>query len=276
MSELRFSEVTVRFGTGRRMLTAVDNVNLVVPHGAVVGLVGESGSGKSTLARAAVGLAPLHAGQITLGGEPVSARGRRRPSPGRRLQMVFQDPTASLDPRMTVGEAIGEIAPRALTRTERAAEVRKLLELVHLDPDRAGAYPAQLSGGQRQRVAIARALAGRPEVLIADEITSSLDVSIQGAMLNLVRELVRELDLTMLFISHNLAIVRYVASRVAVMRHGRIVEEGPAGRVLESPEHPYTRQLLAAIPGENTHNPITGAEEDGDLPTGPEAPPSGQ
>ncbi|MCL2464803.1 MAG: ATP-binding cassette domain-containing protein [Micrococcales bacterium] len=250
MSELRFQDVTVRFGTERRPLTAVDHVSLTVPHGRVVGLVGESGSGKSTLARSAVGLVPLHSGAITLDGDPVPLRGTHRP-----VRLVFQDPTASLDPRMTVGRIIAEAGSPSQpeggrgSRRERAADVARLLDLVHLDPDRASAYPGQLSGGQRQRVAIARALAGRPQVIIADEITSSLDVSIQGAILNLVRELVAELDLTMMFISHNLAVVRYVASEVAVMWRGEIVESGAADRVLSAPRHPYTRQLVAAVPG---------------------------
>jgi peptide/nickel transport system ATP-binding protein len=243
MSELRFDEVTVRYGHH----TAVDGVSLTVPTGAVVGLVGESGSGKSTLARAAVGLAPLHGGRVLLDGEPVMTRGRRRP-----LQMVFQDPYSSLDPRMSIGESIAEAMPRGGSRTERRAEVERLLELVHLDPARAAALPAELSGGQRQRVALARALAGKPSVVIADEITSALDVSIQGAVLNLVRELQRELGLTILFISHNLAVVRYVASQVAVMRRGRIVEHGPTAQVLADPDHDYTRALLAAVPG--THS----------------------
>jgi peptide/nickel transport system ATP-binding protein len=240
MSELRFDDVTVRFGH----TTAVDGVSLTVPAGQVVGLVGESGSGKSTLARAAVGLAPLHGGRILLDGAPVPTRGRHRP-----LQMVFQDPYSSLDPRMTIGESVAEAMPRGSSRAERRAEVERLLELVHIDPARAGARPADLSGGQRQRVALARALAGRPAVVIADEITSALDVSIQGAVLNLVRELQRELGLSMLFISHNLAVVRYVASHVAVMHHGRIVEEGPTAQVLAAPDHDYTRELLAAVPG---------------------------
>ena len=243
MSELRFDEVTVRYGHH----TAVDGVSLTVPTGQVVGLVGESGSGKSTLARAAVGLAPLHGGQVLLDGEPVITRGRNRP-----LQMVFQDPYSSLDPRMSIGESIAEAMPRGGSRTERRAEVERLLELVHLDPARASALPAELSGGQRQRVALARALAGKPSVVIADEITSALDVSIQGAVLNLVRELQRELGLTILFISHNLAVVRYVASQVAVMHRGRIVEHGPTAQVLADPDHDYTRALLAAVPG--THS----------------------
>ncbi|MDN4171870.1 ATP-binding cassette domain-containing protein [Nocardioides sp. SOB77] len=240
MSELRFEQVSVRYGRS----TVVDGVSLVVPPGEVVGLVGESGSGKSTLARAAVGLAPLHGGSILLDGEPVPLRGRRRP-----VQMVFQDPFSSLDPRMTIGASIAEAMPRDLDRSARRVEVARLLELVHLDAARADARPAELSGGQRQRVALARALAARPAVVVADEITSALDVSVQGTVLNLVRELQRELGLSMLFISHNLAVVRYVASYVAVMHRGVVVEQGPAAQVLAEPAEPYTRDLLAAVPG---------------------------
>jgi peptide/nickel transport system ATP-binding protein len=250
MSELRFDEVTVRYGTTRRPLTAVDGVSLTVPDGQVVGLVGESGSGKSTLARAAVGLAPLHGGRILLDGVPLSPRGRRRP-----LQMVFQDPYSSLDPRMTIGDSIAEAIPKGPSRAERRAEVGRLLDLVHLDAAHAPARPSELSGGQRQRVALARALAGRPRVVIADEITSALDVSIQGAVLNLVRELQRELGLSMLFISHNLAVVRYVAGHLAVMKDGRIVEQGPTDEVLSNPQHDYTRELLAAVPGSRRRPP---------------------
>jgi len=242
MSELRFDDVTVRYGSGRTTTLAVDGVDLVVPEGEILGLVGESGSGKSTLARAAVGLAPLASGRILLDGRPVP---RTRPRP---LQMVFQDPYSSLDPRMTIGASIAEILPPGTSRAERRDEVARLLELVHLDASRAADYPARLSGGQRQRVAIARALAGRPQVLIADEITSALDVSIQGSMLNLVRELQPELGLSILFISHNLAVVRYVASRIAVMHRGRIVEQGPTAEVLGDPRHDYTRTLLTALP----------------------------
>jgi peptide/nickel transport system ATP-binding protein len=242
MSELRFEDVTVRYGSGRSATTAVDGVSLTVPDGEILGLVGESGSGKSTLARAAVGLAPVSAGRILLDDRPVP---QTRPRP---LQMVFQDPYSSLDPRMTIGASIAEILPPGMSRAARRDEVARLLELVHLDASRAKEYPARMSGGQRQRVALARALAGRPQVLIADEITSALDVSIQGSMLNLVRELQPELGLSMLFISHNLAVVRYVAKRIAVMYRGRIVEEGPAEEVLGDPRHDYTRTLLTALP----------------------------
>jgi ABC-type glutathione transport system ATPase component len=244
--ELTFSDVTVRFGSRRHGTVAVDGVDLVVPAGQVVGLVGESGSGKSTLARAAAGLVPLTGGRILLDGRPLATR----PDGPRPLQMVFQDPYSALDPRMSIGASIAEAIPRqpALNAAGRRAEVARLLELVGLAADRAGDRPDRLSGGQRQRVALARALAGRPEVIVADEITSALDVSIQGAVLNVVRELQRRMHLTMLFISHNLAVVRYVSDVVAVMRHGRIVECGPVAQVLGDPRHEYTRELLEAVP----------------------------
>jgi peptide/nickel transport system ATP-binding protein len=259
MSELRFEGVTVRYG---RALTAVDAVDLTVPSGQVVGLVGESGSGKSTLARAAVGLAEPSGGRILLDGVPMRDR--------RPLQMVFQDPYSSLDPRMTIGDSIAEAMPRAGRRRD---EVVRLLELVGLDADRVSAYPGALSGGQRQRVAIARALAGKPEVLIADEITSALDVSIQGTVLNLVRTLQRELRLSMLFISHNLAVVRYVSDIVAVMYLGRIVEVGPASDVLGNPQHPYTKELLAAAPRRGATS-LPAVELDAE-PADPHHPPAG-
>ena len=259
MSDLRFDGVTVRYGSGRHAHVAVDDVDLVVPSGQVVGLVGESGSGKSTLARAAVGLVAPAAGRIVLDGKPVPRRGRRP------LQMVFQDPYASLDPRMTAGESIAEAIPHGgdVPRVSRRDEAARLTGLVGLPPGTVDKFPSELSGGQRQRIALARALAGRPDVIIADEITSALDVSTQGAVLNLVRDLQRELSLSMLFISHNLAVVRYVADHVAVMYQGRIVEHGPAERVLLNPEQPYTRRLLAAVPRPGTRiDPVAGTGAD--------------
>ncbi|MBT2468730.1 ABC transporter ATP-binding protein [Streptomyces sp. ISL-66] len=225
---MNISELTVRFGS----FTAVDAVSLEVPEGSVTGLVGESGSGKSTLARAAAGLTPYRG---TISGV---TRGR--------VQMVFQDPYSSLNPRMSIGDAIAEGA--RVPRAQRPAEVGRLLELVSLPATYASKYPRELSGGQRQRVAIARALAAEPELLIADEITSALDVSVQGAVLNLIRDLRSELGLTMLFISHNLAVVRYVCDAVAVMHHGRLVESGPVEDVIGAPRHEYTRTLLDAVP----------------------------
>ncbi|MFI9551048.1 ABC transporter ATP-binding protein [Nonomuraea endophytica] len=238
MSDLLFDDVTVHFGAAR----AVHGVTLAVPSGTTVGLVGESGSGKSTLARAAVGLSPITSGRVLLDGADVTAA-RRRP-----LQMVFQDPYSALNPRMTVGESIAEPMPRGAYRgaASKRAAVADLLARVSLDPDRAAMLPGQLSGGQRQRVALARALAGRPKVVIADEITSALDVSVQGAILNTIRDLREELKLTMLFISHNLAVVRYVSDHIAVMYQGAIVESGPTGQIITAPAHPYTQDLLDA------------------------------
>lgn len=272
MSELRFDRVSVRYGGHRSGLTAVDDVSLTVPTGSVVGLVGESGSGKSTLARASIGLAPISGGTVTLDGVDVRTFRRRRP-----IQMIFQDPFSSLDPRMSIGESIAEALPRDVRRPRaRRAEVARLLELVSLDPQRAGALPSALSGGQRQRVALARALAARPEVILADEITSALDVSVQGSVLNLVRELSAELGLTMLFISHNLSVVRYLCDQIAVMYLGQIVEVGPTEEVLADPQHPYTRDLLQAAPTRRGNllavDPLAPADVE---PADPHAPPTG-
>jgi peptide/nickel transport system ATP-binding protein len=254
MSVLSVRDLSVRFGHGASSFTAVDGVDLDVPRSAVVGLVGESGSGKSTLARAMVGLVPVASGSVLWDGTAVAMSGRaaRRALPAlrRRVQFVFQDPSAALDPRMSVGASVAEgvVAGGAVPRAGRPAEVRRLLELVRLDPDCAGLRPRQMSGGQRQRVAIARALAARPEILIADEITSALDVSVQGAVLNLLRDIQRETGVGILFISHNLAVVRYLADTIAVMRAGQIVEAGDASAVLDAPSDVYTQRLLAAVP----------------------------
>jgi peptide/nickel transport system ATP-binding protein len=222
-----------------------------VPEQTIIGLVGESGSGKSTLARALVGLVPIAGGEVLLDGAAVRLNRTRHVSGlKRRVQMVFQDPFASLNPRMTVGAAIAEAAGagRRSSRTVRAKEVEELLELVHLDPAVARELPGRLSGGQRQRVALARALAVRPEVLIADEITSSLDVSVQSAVLNLMRDLRARLGISILFVSHNLATVRYISDELAVMYLGRLVEAGPTQALVAEPQHPYTRSLLEAVP----------------------------
>ncbi|MFE0516270.1 ABC transporter ATP-binding protein [Streptomyces sp. NPDC058964] len=248
MTGLRIEGLTVRYGRGRRAMTAVDGVSLTVPPGRIVSLVGESGSGKSTLARAIVGLAPITAGQVLLDDEDIAADTGRL----RRIQMVFQDPYASLNPRMTVGATVDEAlrarAGACLTRQQRGQEIGRLLDLVALSPEHAGMFPRRLSGGQRQRVALARALAVRPDVIIADEITSALDVSVQGAVLNLVRDIQARSGTSMLFISHNLEVVRYVSDVIAVMYLGRIVEAAPTEQLLSQPRHPYTRALLAAVP----------------------------
>lgn len=272
MSELRYEQVSVQYGPRRTGLTAVDDVSLTVPSGAVVGLVGESGSGKSTLARAAVGLAPLSAGRVLLDDADV----RRFPRRKRPIQLVFQDPYSSLDPRMTVGDSIAEAMPRGVRRGAQRNETERLLELVNLDPDQVAVLPGHLSGGQRQRVALARALAGQPEVIIADEITSALDVSVQGAVLNLLRDVQRRLDFTMLFISHNLAVVRYISDYIAVMYLGRIVEVGTVDEVLSDPQHPYTRELLDSAP--SRHSALLQAEPEAVAdtePADPHNPPAG-
>jgi peptide/nickel transport system ATP-binding protein len=249
MAELQLRGLTVRHGVGRTAVTAVDGVDLCVPAGKVVGLVGESGCGKSTLARATVGLVPVADGEILLDGELLRSRPGRRER--RRVQMVFQDPNSSLDPRLSIGESVAEAIPKEVARgpQERRAEVVRLLGLVGLDPDRAGVLPRQISGGQRQRVALARALAARPDAIIADEVTSALDVSVQATILNLLRDLQARLGLSMLFISHDLAVVRYVSDIVAVMQAGSVVECGPTDQVFTAPRHEYTRELLAAVAG---------------------------
>ncbi|WP_406054370.1 ABC transporter ATP-binding protein [Kribbella sp. NBC_00889] len=236
MSELEFDNVTISYGDHK----VVDSLSLVVPSGQIVGLVGESGCGKSTLARAAVGLQPISSGTVRLAGKPV----RRGANPG--LQMVFQDPYASLNPRMSIGKSIAEALPARLGRGERRSAVEAALAQVAIDPSRYDLLPAQLSGGQRQRVGIARALVAQPMVIVADEITSALDASVQGAVLNLVRNLQTTLGIGMLFISHNMAVVRYVSDRIAVMSEGSIVESGPSEQIVNTPSHPYTRKLLDA------------------------------
>ncbi len=251
MTTLTFENVWVRYGSGRSSHDAVRGVDLVVPDGRLVGLVGESGSGKSTLARAAVGLQEPSRGRILLDDvDVVGARGKTA-AVRRQVQMVFQDANSSLNPRMSIGASIEEayvVRGAGAGRSGRRADVATLLELVELDPARAGDLPSQLSGGQRQRVSIARALAAEPRVLLADEITSALDVSVQGTVLNLLMRLQRELDLTVLFISHNLAVVRQLCDDVAVMKDGEIVEAGPAASVIDDPQYIYTQELIAAIP----------------------------
>jgi oligopeptide/dipeptide ABC transporter ATP-binding protein len=234
----------------RRVLRALDDVSLVVRRGEVLGLVGESGSGKSTLAEVAVRLLTVDAGAVAYRGEPVTYASGRALRPFRRgVQMVFQDTGSSLNPRKTVGRTLDEaLALRGVARGERLARVERLLGLVGLGSFVRARYPHQLSGGQRQRVAIARALAMEPELLVADEPVASLDVSLQAQIVNLLLRLRHELGLTLLFISHDLALVSHISTRVAVMYAGRIVEEGPADRVLRQPAHPYTQALLAAIP----------------------------
>jgi oligopeptide/dipeptide ABC transporter ATP-binding protein len=230
---------------------ALNGVSFSIARGETLAVVGESGCGKSTLARSLVRLIELDAGQIDFAGTDVRAlRGAALRQFNRRVQLVFQDPYGSLNPRMTVREMLNEalsvhrIVPRA-ARSERIAE---LLSLVRLPLDAVDRLPQHFSGGQRQRIAIARALAVEPELLIADEIVSALDVSVQAQILNLLLELQQRLGLAILFVSHDLRVVRHIAHRVAVMYLGRVVEIGPADAVFDSPAHPYTQALLRAAP----------------------------
>ncbi|MEM9342965.1 MAG: ABC transporter ATP-binding protein [Pseudomonadota bacterium] len=230
---------------------ALDNVSLDVRRGETLALVGESGSGKTTLGRVIARLTDADSGRILLDGTDLTKlSGRALQAQRRAVQMVFQDPYASLDPRLTVGRTIAEpmIIHESLSKAERLHRVDRLLQKVGLSGDMALRYPHEFSGGQRQRIAIARAIAAQPTVVIADEPTSALDVSIQARVLDLLDDLKQSEDLTMLFISHDLAVVRQIADRVAVMRNGRILELGPSARLFAAPKHPYTRALIDVAP----------------------------
>jgi peptide/nickel transport system ATP-binding protein len=274
----------IRSGTPLRGTTghvrAVDGVDLQVHRGETLGLVGESGCGKSTLGNALLRLVEPTGGGVTFDGADVTAMKRSQlRALRRRMAMIFQDPFASLDPRRTVGDTVGE--PLAIHRLHRGRDRRRrrigeLMEVVGLNPDHRNRYPHEFSGGQRQRVGIARALAGEPDFVVCDEPIASLDVSVQAQVMNLLTRLQREFGLTYLFVSHDLAAVRQIADRVAVMYLGRVVEVGPATSLVDSPQHPYTEALVSAIPV-----PVPARERErerivlrGDVPS-PANPPSG-
>jgi oligopeptide/dipeptide ABC transporter ATP-binding protein len=260
---------------GRRAgaVHAVDGVSLSVAQGEVLAIVGESGCGKSTLGRLMLNLITPDAGSVRFAGDDLTKlsasalRARRRD-----MQLIFQDPFASLDPRMTVEQAVAEPLRlhRIVPRDQERARVADLLSRVGLRPELARRWPHEFSGGQRQRIAIARALASEPKLIVGDEPVSALDVSVQAQVVNLLADLIRDLGLTLVLISHDLGVVRHVADRVAVMYLGRIVEEGPAEDVLSTPKHPYTRALLAAVPGHGAKAPPI----EGDVPS-PISPPPG-
>jgi peptide/nickel transport system ATP-binding protein len=235
----------------RREVRAAEDVSLGLRRGQTLGIVGESGSGKSTVARCILRLVDPSGGEVLLDGEDIAALPHRRlHAMRRRVQVVFQDPYRSLNPRRTVGEAIIEGPVNyGLPRGQALARARNLMELVRMEPQALGRYPHQFSGGQRQRICIARALAMEPEVLVADEAVSALDVSVQAQVLQLLEEIRERLSLAMLFITHDLRVAAQVCDQVAVMQRGRVVEYGPAGEVFAAPKHEYTRALFAAAPG---------------------------
>jgi peptide/nickel transport system ATP-binding protein len=243
--------VTIRGSRLRPGVTALRGVSLRVAAGETLGLVGESGAGKSTLAHAVLGLVPVTAGSIRFEGRELAGLNRRsRRGVSRDLQVVFQDPYSSLNPARTVGQALSEPLEvhERLSRAGRRERIAGMLELVGLPADAPRRYPAEFSGGQRQRIAIARALMLSPKLVICDEPVSALDLSIQAQILNLLAEVQRELSVSYLFVSHDLAVVRHLSSRIAVLRGGALVESGPAAQVCDRPAHPYTRALLAAVP----------------------------
>jgi oligopeptide/dipeptide ABC transporter ATP-binding protein len=245
--------LTVEYDRGYRRppLRAVDNVSICLQSRMTVGLVGESGSGKTTIGRAILGLTPIKAGNVSFAGSDITHLSyRRRRELSSDLQVVFQDPYSSLNPTRTVGQTLGETlrAQGQKSKEEVRERVTLMLERVGLPAEAAKRYPAHFSGGQRQRIAIARALMVRPSLVICDEPTSALDLSVQAQVLNLLRELQEEFELSYIFISHDLAVVRHLSHRITVLYAGRVMEYGDASHVYTSPLHPYTRALLAAAP----------------------------
>lgn len=265
------------FDRKRRMVHAVNGVSIELLPGETLGLVGESGSGKSTLARAIMRLGELTAGTVRFQGEDIAGTNARGVAMLRRgAAMVFQDPYGALNPRMNVGDAIGEVlrVHGIVPAVEVQTRVNELLDVVGLDRGLASRRPGDLSGGQCQRVGIARALAIEPRMIVADECVAALDVSIQGQIINLLIELREKMGLAMIFIAHDLSIVRRLCDRVAVMYLGRIVEQGPTEDIFGNPRHPYTASLISSIPDIDPDKPLLHQPLEGDLPS-PLALPSG-
>jgi ABC-type oligopeptide transport system ATPase subunit len=234
-----------------RYIKAVNNVSLTIPRGEILGLVGESGSGKSTLGRSILQLAPTTQGSVKFEGKTLTGLSSSEFFPWRRkMQMIFQDPYASLNPRMTVFETLSEplLYHKLATKKTIASQIKQLMDDVGLSQGQLKKYPHEFSGGQRQRIAIGRAIATKPEFIIADEPVSALDVTIQAQILDLILDLVERHNLTMMFISHDLSVVRYICDRVVIMQHGVVVEEGDTEMLWANPQQLYTKDLLAAIP----------------------------
>jgi peptide/nickel transport system ATP-binding protein len=249
---LQVEDLCVEFAQRRRpAFRALDQVSFDVNAGETVGLVGESGSGKTTIGRVVLGMVAASAGRVRFDGEDITHATRvRRRALAREIQVVFQDPYGSLNPARRIGDTLAEplLSDAALTRDDRAVRIREVLARVGMPADTAERYPAQFSGGQRQRIAIARAVIARPRLVICDEPVSALDLSVQAQVLNLLNDLQRSMGLALLFISHDLGVVRHVSHRTLVLYKGQIVERGDTQRVHAAPEHPYTRALLAAAP----------------------------
>lgn len=274
---VQIRNLTKRFGTPAGPVHAVDDVSFDIPRGSITGLVGESGSGKTTLGRTLLRLVEPTSGRTVFDGLDVNglAPGEMRDL-RRRMQIIFQDPVSSLNPRLKVGSIIAEglVAHGVGSASERRDRVASLLEEVGLRADHMGRFPHEFSGGQRQRIGIARALALEPDFIVADESVSALDVSIQAQVLNLLLELRDRRNLTMLFIAHDLSVVEYLCDQIVVMYLGRIVEVGPARPLYAEPSHPYTRALLSAIPQPDPTHARSRTILRGDIPS-PLAPPSG-
>jgi oligopeptide/dipeptide ABC transporter ATP-binding protein len=250
-------------------LRALDDVSLALERGEVLALVGESGSGKSTLGYAVAGLRPPTSGTISLHGDADAGQGRRP------VQMIFQDPFAAIDPRMLVGDVVAEpLRLAGIARAERRGRVAEVLEQVGMPADAANRYPHQFSGGQRQRIAIGRALVGQPQLIVADEPLSALDVSIQSKIVNLISDIQKITRISYLFISHDFGVVRHIADQVAVLYLGRLMERAPVDDIFATPSHPYTQALLAAVPSIGQGRRKPGAALKGEVPS-PLDPPSG-